>query len=271
MSFAYYRDLGLDLAAAGALHDLAVRPGKAPLAYADFIRIGRRSSAGWRPALARVSGNVEEGGLFALNEIVHEDGHVAHMLAVRTRPAFFELGDDLFVEAFADVTSWAVASPPWQRRYLGRAIESAAGRRALLANVMLDVAWALFETRMLRHPATDPDALWSDITSRYLNIRPHPELPWWALRVQLVDTPGYMINYGLGAVLTADLRSRIAERIGAFDGGNPAWDGFVSAGLLRFGASVPTPILLRRFMGRPVSDAAVLAMIDGLAPRARPE
>lgn len=266
LSFAYYRDLGLDLAGAGTVHDLAVRPGKAPLAYADFIRIGRQTPTGWRPARARVSGNVETGGLFALNEIVHEDGHVAHMLAVRARPAFFDLGDDLFVEAFADVTSWAVAEPAWQSRYLGRSIPGEAGRRALLANVMLDVAWGLFELRMLRDPAADSNRVWTDITSRYLNIRPHPELSWWALRVQLVDTPGYMINYGLGAILTADLRQRLAAEIGAFDAGNPAWDSYLGEHLLRFGASVSTPLLLRRFLGRRVTAQALLQEIGALEP-----
>ena len=51
---------------------------------------------------------------------------MAHMMAVRARPAFFDLGDDLFVEAFADVTSWAVADPRWQRRYLGGSVDEAA-------------------------------------------------------------------------------------------------------------------------------------------------
>ncbi|MBA3811057.1 MAG: hypothetical protein H0X27_05320 [Caulobacteraceae bacterium] len=264
LSFRYYRDLGLDLEAAHAIHDLGVRPGKAPLAYADFIRIGRETPAGWRPALARVSGNVEKGGLSALNEIVHEDGHVAHMLAVRARSAFFELGDDLFVEAFADVTSWAVADPRWQRRYLGASVDEATAKRALFANVMLDVAWGLFEQRMLRDPKADPNAVWTEITSRYLNIRPHPEVSWWALRVQLVDAPGYMINYGLGAVVTADLRRRLREEAGDFDAGNPRWYRYASDHLLRFGGSVETPKLLRRFLGRPVSDAALLAEIAGI-------
>ena len=64
---------------------------------------------------------------------------------------------------------------------------------------------------MLHDPSADPNAVWTEITSRYLNVVPHPELSWWALRVQLVRWPGYMINYGLGAVLTADIRQRIAE------------------------------------------------------------
>jgi hypothetical protein len=258
----FYLDLGADLDALGVQHDLAVRPGKAPLAYADFVRIGRSIDGRWRPAIARVSANVERGGLFVLNEIVHEDGHAVHMAALRTRPAYFDLGDNLFVEAFADVTSWSVAEPAWQARYLGRAADERGSLEALYASVMLDVAWGLFELRMLQAPAGDPSAVWTDITSRYLHVRPHPELPWWALRVQLVDLPGYMINYGLGAVLTADLRYHTRAAIGPFDAGNPRWYAWTSRSLLRYGNSLPTPALLRRFLGRPVSTAALLAELD---------
>ena len=261
LSKAYYRDLGADLDALGVLHDLEVRPGKAPLAYADFVRTGRRQDGAWVPAIARVSANVEHGGLFVLNEIVHEDGHAVHMEAVRTRPAFFDLGDDLYLEAFADVTSWNVADPRWQQRYLGTSIDEHDSLRALFANVMLDVAWGLFEARMLHAPNSDPNALWTEITSRYLNIRPHPELSWWALRVQLVDVPGYMINYGLGAILTADIRARTREAIGDFSAGNPRWYRYTSEALLRHGAAIETPALLRQFLGRPVSDAALLREI----------
>src|SRR4029077_4539191 len=88
-----------------------------------------------------------------------------------------------------------------------------ASLRARYAAVMLDVAWALFECRMLREPASDPNAVWTDITSGYLHIRPHPELAWWAVRVQLVDKPGYMVNYGLGALITADILARTATRL----------------------------------------------------------
>lgn len=264
----YYRDLGADLDALGVQHDLAVRPGKAPLAYADFVRIGRTVDGRWRPAIARVSANVEHGGLFVLNEIVHEDGHAAHMMAVRTRPAYFDLGDTLLVEAFADVPSWSVAEPAWQRRYLGRAADESGALEALYASVMLDVAWGLFELRMLRAPQADPNAVWTEITSRYLHVVPHPELPWWALRVQLVDLPGYMINYGLGAVLTADLRHRTRARIGPFDAGNPRWYAWTARTLLRYGNSVATPTLLRRFLGRPVSTAALLAELDRIRPPA---
>jgi len=238
-----------------------VRPGKAPLAYADFVRTGRWQGGAWREAIARVSANVEHGGLFVLNEIVHEDGHAVHMEAVRTRPAFFDLGDDLYLEAFADVTSWNVADPRWQQRYLGQSVDEHDSLRALFGNVMLDVAWGLFEARMLRAPAADPNAVWTEITSTYLNVRPHPELSWWALRVQLVDVPGYMINYGLGAILTADIRAQTRSAIGEFSAGNPRWYRYTSRALLRHGAAIETPALLRQFLGRPVSDAALLREI----------
>ena len=260
----FYHDLGADLNGLGIRHDLDVRPGKAPLAYADHVRIGRLIGTRWRPAIPRVSANYEQGGLFVLNELIHEDGHAVHDAALRTRPAFYSMGDDLFVEAFADVPSWSTFEPAWQQKYLGRATDTRASLRALYANVMLDVAWGLFELRMLKEPASDPNAVWTGITSRYLNIAPHPELSWWALRVQLVRWPGYMINYGLGAVLTADIRSRTAEAIGSFATGNARWYAWTSEHLLRYGTSLDTQALLRQFLGRPVDTAALLNQLQRL-------
>ena len=258
----FYRDLGADLDGLEVQHDLGVRPGKSPLAYTDQIRIGRRIGNSWRPTLARVSGNYEQGGLFVLNELIHEDGHAVHYAAVRTRPAFFSLGDDAFFEAFADVPAWSSSEPAWQQKYLGLHANEGAALRELYSNVMLDAAWGLFELRMLADPTTDPNVLWTDITSRYLNIAPHPEWSWWALRVQLVRWPGYMINYGLGAVLTADIRDHIRDSIGPFDTGNPRWYSWTSEHLLRFGSSTDTAQLLQRFLGRPVSPDAILKQLQ---------
>jgi Zn-dependent M32 family carboxypeptidase len=131
---------------------------------------------------------------------------------------------------------------------------------------MLDVAWSLFEVRMLQNPATDPNVLWTDITSRYLHIIPHPEYPWWAVRVQLVDTPGYMVNYGLGAVITAAVRQHIRESLGPFDAGNPRWYPWISQHLLASGGELETPKLLRQFLGRPISPQALLNEIRRLSP-----
>ncbi len=258
----FYRDLGADLDALGVRHDLDVRSGKSPLAYTEQIRIGRQVGNTWRPTLARVSGNYEQGGLFVLNELIHEDGHAVHYSAVHTRPAFFSLGDDVFFEAFADVPAWSSSEPAWQQKYLGLHADEGAALRELYSNVVLDAAWGLFELRMLAVPSADPNLLWTDITSRYLNIVPHPQWSWWALRVQLVRWPGYMINYGLGAVLTADVRQRIRNSIGPFDTGNPRWYGWTSAHLLRFGSSVDTAQLLRQFLGRPVSPDAILSELQ---------
>src|SRR5262249_60839794 len=103
----YYRDLGADLSELGVLSDTGVRAGKAPLAYTDFVTVGRTIDGVWQPSIVRVSTNNARGGLGQLAEFIHEDGHAAHMLALHTRPAFMDLGDDLFLEAFADVASWS--------------------------------------------------------------------------------------------------------------------------------------------------------------------
>jgi len=260
----FYRDLGADLQALGVVHDLDVRPGKAPLAYTDQVRIGRRVNGVWRPAVPRVSANYERGGLSVLDELIHEDGHAVHEAALRTRPAFYSLGGDLFDEAFADVPAWSCFEPAWQRRYLGRSAPAAASLEELFSSVMLDVAWSLFEISMLREPAADPNVVWSRLASRYLNIVPHPELAWWALRAQLVRWPGYMVNYGLGAVLTADIRQRISSEIGPFDTGNRRWYAWTSAQLLQYGSSLDVATLLPRFLGRSVSPDALLSQLRRL-------
>lgn len=254
----YYRDLGAQLSAWDVIYDLDPREGKAPLAYTDYVRRGRSWDGKWVPTLVRVSGNYAHGGLGLLNELVHENGHVVHMMALHTRPAFMDLGDALFYEAFADVPSWSVYEPAWQQKYLGRSSTEESSLRALYSSVMLDVAWALFEARMLREPTRDPNVVWTEITSRYLHVKPHPELAWWLVRVQLVDAPGYMVNYGLGAMVTADLRQRIAEQIGPFATGNERWFPWLSEHLLSSGQTAETAVLLREFLGRPVSSQALL-------------
>jgi Zn-dependent M32 family carboxypeptidase len=119
---------------------------------------------------------------------------------------------------------------------------------------------------MIRAPQTDPNALWTDITSHYLHIVPHPELSWWAVRVQLADLPGYMVNYGFGAILTAEMRQRISEALGSFDTGDPRWYGWLSEQLLRYGSERDTRTLMQNFLGRSVSPQAVLEQSQRLKP-----
>jgi Zn-dependent M32 family carboxypeptidase len=114
---------------------------------------------------------------------------------------------------------------------------------------------------MLRDPASDPNAVWTDITSQYLHIVPHPEVPWWAVRVQLVSRPGYMVNYGLGAVLTAEIRKRTSEAIGEFDAGNARWYVWSSEQMLRYGSERSAKALMQSLLGRPPSPEAVLSQI----------
>jgi hypothetical protein len=263
----YYRDLGADLQKMGVIYDLDPRAGKSPVAYTDFATYGRSTAGVWHPSIPRISATYTRGSLSWLNELIHEAGHAVHIAAVRTRPAFMDLGDSLFVEAFADVASWNTYQPAWQQKYLGRAASEADSLRSLFSSVILDVAWSLFEIRMQRDPGSDPNQVWTEITSHYLHIAPHPEWSWWAVRGQLVDSPGYMINYGLGAVLTADLRRHIRESLRSFDTGDPRWYPWVSNRLLRYGLERETPELLREFLGRPVSPQALLEDLSRLAPR----
>jgi len=257
----FYADLGVDLDALGVVYDIKDRPNKSPLAYTDFLVRGRYVDGEWHKTIARVVGRYEKADLGGLNELVHENGHAVHISAIRNRPAFTDWPDTLFTEAFADVPSWSVYEPAWQQKYLGTQLPLGTSLKGLHGSVMLDVAWSLFELRMLRAPESDPNQVWTDITREYLHIKPHPELSWWAVRVQLVSRPGYMVNYGLGAVLTAEMRKATAKAIGSFDTGNPQWYAWTSERLLRFGSEKSAKKLMDDLLGRPLSPNALLAEI----------
>ena len=66
-------------------------------------------------------------------------------------------------------------------------------------------------------------------------MAPHPEWSWWAIRGQLIQEPGYMANYTIGAVLSADMRAAIRAARGSWIDGDPGWYGWVSERLYRFG------------------------------------
>ena len=202
LNAAVWRALGADVDALRVHYDLDPRDGKDPVAFTTFG--GRAPIEPWVFATYRA------GGLDNLNELLHETGHAVHLAAIRTRPAFRDWPDsDPFTEAVADVVALDVYEPAWQQRWLGDSVPLAAGLQSRYGGIVLDVAWAMFELRMLREPGADPNVVWAGLTRDYLHIRPHPELSWWAMRGQLVDAPGYMVNYAAGAILIAAIRARI--------------------------------------------------------------
>ena len=260
LNTAVYRALGADLQALNVRFDLSAREGKTPVAFCTFGLRPRRTGGRWSPGQPSVFATYRDGGLDNLAELLHETGHAIHIAAIRTRPAFADWPDsDPFTEAVADFVALDVAEPAWQRRWLGDSVPLADGLRARYGGIVLDVAWALFEMHMLRDPSADPNQVWARLTSEYLRIRPHPELSWWAMRGQLVDSPGYMMNYAVGAMLIAALRARTVATHGVFLQGDRSWYGWVSARLLRYGQERPTRQVLEEFLGGPVTVQPLLA------------
>jgi hypothetical protein len=253
LNAAVWRSLGADVAALHVHYDLEPRDGKDPVAFTTF---GARA-----PVIEPwVFATYRTGGLDNLNELLHETGHAVHLAAIRTRPAFRDWPDsDPFTEAVADVVALDVYEPAWQQRWLGDSVPLAEGLRGRYGGIVMDVAWALFEVRMLRDPAADPNQVWTALTRDYLGIRPHPELSWWAMRGQLVDAPGYMMNYAAGAILIAAIRAQIRERHGPFVTGDPGWYAWIAPRLYRFGLERPTSEVVVAFLGGAVSPAALLA------------
>ncbi len=263
----YYRQLGADPERLGIRHDLAPRGGKYPVAFTDLSARTRWDSAGRRlPAEPWVVATYRTGGLDNLAELLHETGHAIHLAAIETRPAF--LGwpdDDTFTEALAELPALELYEPSWQQRFLGDSAPAGDGLRARYAGVVLDLAWALFELRVHETPDADPNLIWAAITSRYLRIAPWPEWSWWAMRGQLVDAPGYLINYALGAFITADLRARVRELRGASAWSDPDTYAWLSERLYRFGQEWTSRRVLEEFLGRPLSPDALLHDLGRLA------
>jgi hypothetical protein len=252
LNAAVWRALGADVGALRVRYDLEPREGKDPVAFTTF--------GGRMPIVPWVFATYRTGGLDNLNELLHETGHAVHLAAIRARPAFRDWPDsDPFTEAVADVAALDVYEPAWQQRWLGDSVPLAAGLRGRYGGIVLDVAWALFEVRMLRDPGADPNQVWAGLTSTYLHLRPHPEISWWAMRGQLIDAPGYMMNYAAGAILIAAIRARIREQHGPFVQGDNTWYAWVAPRLYRFGLGRPTHQVLEEFLGGPVSPAALLA------------
>jgi len=256
----FYRALGADPLVLGLHYDLEPRTGKDPVAFTTFgARPGFRHGA-WQTGTPWVFASYTVGGFDNLGELLHEIGHGIHIAGIRTRPAFSDWPDaDLFTEAIADLADVEAYESHWQQRYLGDSATLAENQRAKYFGVAMDACWALFEARLQRNPSLDPNALWADITSRYLRVVPHPELSWWAMRGQLISVPGYLVNYALGSFIAADLRARIKTLHGDFSLGDSTWYGFVRERIYRFGLERPSLRVMEDFLGRPLSADALLA------------
>jgi hypothetical protein len=257
---AFYRALGADPLALGVRYDLEPRDGKTPVAFTTFGQRPRLHGKTCTAGEAWIFATYREAGLDNLAELLHETGHAVHIVAIRARPAFADWPDsDTFTEALADLIALEAYEPAWQQRWLGAAAPLADSLRSKYAGIVLDVAWSLFEVRMHRAPDADPNQVWSELTREYLHVTPHPELSWWAMRGQLVDAPGYMMNYGLGSLITAELRARCRALRGPFERPDPGYYAWLCERLYRFGLAKASRAVIEDFLGRPLSPDALIA------------
>ncbi len=263
-----YAALGADLDELNIRLDVTARSNRAPIpiAFAMFGARPRQLADGrWTPGHPVVLTTLADGGLTEFEELVHETGHAVHIAAIRTRPAFADWPDaDAYTEALADLVALEVWEPAWQRRWMpaGTNVPEILSLRCRHADVALDAAWTLFEIKQHRDPARLPNDTWTEIASTWLGIARHPEWSWWAIRGQLVQDPGGMSDYAIGAVLAASLREAIRNAIGGAVEGEATWYPWVSEHLFRFGASVPSSVQLAGVLGGPPSADALIAQIE---------
>ncbi|HKF84440.1 MAG TPA: hypothetical protein VKB30_01535 [Candidatus Limnocylindrales bacterium] len=266
---AFHASLGAELGELGIEFDIHDRLGRppVPVAYTTFgERPYRRADGSWHPGRPTILETLGDGGLGELAELVHETGHAIHIAGIRTRPAFTDWPDsDALTEALGDIAAVDVHDPRWQRRWLpgGASISDADAVRGRFAETALDAAWAVLEIRLHETPERAPNDVWTEITSTWLGIAPHREWSWWAMRGQLVEEPGYMANYAIGAVLAADLRAAIRAERGDWIEGDPGWYEWVREHVYRFGRERSAREVLHDVLGRPPTAEALLAELAG--------
>ena len=246
----HLRSLGADPDALAIGYDVVPRRGRPG-------HPGRLHGTGGRPGPWVFATYTERGGLGNLAELLHESGHALHYAAIRTSPAFTEPPADFaaFFEAVAEL--WAGTSTSPRSRPSISACRSSRGTTPLLeryGGVLLDVCWALFEIELYRAPGGVRNDVWAEIVADGLGIEPHPEWSWWAVRGQLIDSPGYLANYVLAAIAAAALRHRIREIRGDWSSGDPGWYAFVSERLLRYGGARSPADLIAELLGGPLTE-----------------
>lgn len=259
--------LGADLDELGVRFDVAPREGRPaiPVAFTTFGARPRRLADGsWSPGRPTVIATVVDGGVSELGELIHETGHAIHIAGLRTRPAFTDWPDsDAYTEALADLVALDIAEPRWQHRWMpdGVAVPEILAMRCQYADVALDAAWALFEIRQHAEPDRLPNDTWTEITSTWLGIARHPEWSWWAIRGQLIQDPGAMSDYAIGAVLSAALRAAIRSAHGDWLDGDRTWYPWVRDRIYRHGLGRSSRAVLEDVLGGPPTADALLAEI----------
>ena len=90
------------------------------------------------------------------------------------------------------------------------------------------------------------------------------------MRGQLVDAPGYMMNYAAGAhAHCRDPRRGSASAHGPFATGDSTWYAWVAPRLYRFGLERPTREVVEEFLGGPVTPQALLRDLARMRPPSR--
>jgi Zn-dependent M32 family carboxypeptidase len=107
--------------------------------------------------------------------------------------------------------------------------------------------------------------VWTEITGTWLGIAPHPEWSWWAIRGQLVESPGYMCNYAVGAVLATSIRASLRASLGSWTSGSLRWYPWVRDRVFRFGLQQPSREVIHELLGRAPTADPLLAEISRAA------
>ncbi len=212
----FYTGIGLDVADILKNSDLYERKGKYPHAYC--MDVDKKGDV-------RVMLNITDNANW-METMLHELGHAVYSKNVDPALPYFlrQEAHTFTTEAIAQMMERQAKNPEWMQQMLG--ISDA--DKAEIATVVRDDArlkalifcrWSMvmmfFEKAMYENPDQDLNKLWWDMVEQYQFLK-RPEgrnLPDYAAKIHLSQSPVYYHNYLLGELFSSQLMHTIAKDI----------------------------------------------------------
>lgn len=212
----YFHAIGLEIDDILARSDLYEREGKEQHAFCTDID---------RQGDIRVLSNNRPDKYWA-DTMLHEFGHAVYDKYVDPTLPYLLRGPahTLTTEAIAILSGNLVNEAAWLKRYAGVPQEEAEQlqaklREAARTHALIFARWVFvmshFERALYRDPEQDLNTTWWETVERFQWVR-QPDQPSgseWASKIHIGTAPVYYHNYLLGAMMSAQLRDSILNRV----------------------------------------------------------
>jgi peptidyl-dipeptidase A len=216
----FYSGIGLDVSDILKKSDLYERKGKYPHAYC--MDVDKKGDV-------RVMLNIKDDANW-METMLHELGHAVYSKNCdRALPYFLRQEAHTFTtEAIAQMMERQAKNPDWMQQMLGisdadKAAVAAVVKEDARLKALIFCRWSMvmmfFEKAMYENPDQDLNKLWWDMVEQYQFLK-RPEgrnLPDYAAKIHLSQSPVYYHNYLLGELFSSQLMHSIVKKVFKLD------------------------------------------------------